>query len=49
MLWTLVVIFFILWLLGFVIIPVGSSLVHLLLVCAIILVIYNLATRGRVT
>jgi Family of unknown function (DUF5670) len=46
-LWTLVVVFFLLWLLGLV--AVGGNLVHLLLVCAIILIIYNLATRGRVT
>jgi hypothetical protein len=49
MLWTIVVILFVLWLLGAVIIPVGSSLIHALLVIAAIVVVYNLVTRGRAT
>lgn len=46
MLWTIVVVLFVLWLLGFGI-HVGGSLIHLLLVVAVILVVYNLiAGRG---
>ncbi len=48
MLWTIAVILLILWLLGFFVANVGS-VVHLLLVLAVIVVIYNLLTRGRVT
>jgi hypothetical protein len=46
MLWTLVLIFFVLWLLGFGF-SVGGSLIHLLLVLAIICVIINLAGGRR--
>ena len=49
MLWAIVVVLLVLWLLGAVVIPVGSALIHALLVIAIIVVIYNLVTRGRVT
>ena len=46
MLWTIVVVMFVLWLLGFSL-HVGGSLIHLVLVIAVILVIYNLiAGRG---
>jgi hypothetical protein len=41
MLWTIIVVLFVLWLLGFSI-HVGGSLIHLLLVIAVILVVYNL-------
>ena len=48
MLWTILAIVLVLWLLGF-IGSVGGSLIHLLLVVALILVIVNLASgRGRV-
>jgi len=46
MLWTIAVILFILWILGFFIVHVGSGLIHLLLVIAVIVVIYRLVT-GR--
>ena len=47
MLWTLVVILFVLWALGFFVANVGS-LIHLLLVLAVIAVLYNLFVgRGR--
>lgn len=46
MLWTLIVILLILWLIGFVVIPVGGSLIHLLLVIALIVLIYRLMTGG---
>jgi len=46
MLWTIAVILFILWILGFFVVHVGGSLIHLLLVIAVIVVIYRLVT-GR--
>lgn len=53
MLWTIVVILLVLWALGLVSLPAVGSLVHLLLVIALILVIFNLMGgrmgRGRGT
>ena len=46
MLWTIAVILFILWVLGFFIVHVGGGLIHLLLVIAVIVVVYCLIT-GR--
>jgi len=46
MLWTIAVIVFILWLLGAFVMPVGGSLIHVLLVIAIIVVLYRIIT-GR--
>lgn len=46
MLWTLIIILVILWLLGFLFVPVAGSLIHILLVIAVIVLIYQLAT-GR--
>ena len=46
MLWTIAVILFILWILGFFIVHVGGGLIHLLLIIAVIVVIYRLVT-GR--
>jgi hypothetical protein len=46
MLWTIAVIIFILWLLGAFVYPVGGSLIHILLVIAIIVVLYRIIT-GR--
>jgi hypothetical protein len=46
MLWTIAIILFILWLLGFVVLHVGGGLIHLLLVLAIIAIIWRLVT-GR--
>jgi hypothetical protein len=43
--WGIVVVLFVLWLLGFAI-HIGGSLIHLLLVIALILLVYNLVT-GR--
>ena len=48
LLWVIIVVLVILWLLGFVAFPVGGNLIHILLVIAIILVIYRLATGRRV-
>ena len=46
MLWTIAVILFTLWVLGFFIVHVGGGLIHLLLVIAVIVVVYRLIT-GR--
>jgi hypothetical protein len=46
MLWTIAVILFILWLLGFVVLHVGGGLIHILLILAIIAVVWRLVT-GR--
>lgn len=46
MLWTIIVILFILWLLGFSF-HIGGSLIHLLLVIAVIVLVYNLITSRR--
>ena len=46
MLWTLVAVFLILWLLGFSF-SVGGSLIHLLLVLALVVIVINLITGRR--
>ena len=46
MLWTIFVILVVLWLLGFSL-NVGGGLIHLLLVIAVIVLIYNLITGRR--
>jgi hypothetical protein len=49
MLWTIAVILLILWALGFLAFHVGGGLIHLLLVIAVIVIIWNLiAGRRRV-
>ncbi|MBV8374316.1 MAG: lmo0937 family membrane protein [Candidatus Eremiobacteraeota bacterium] len=45
LLWTIIVVLFVLWLIGF-LVHVGGGLIHLLLLIVVILVIYNLVT-GR--
>jgi hypothetical protein len=45
LIWTIVVVLFVLWVLGFAV-HVGGALIHLLLVIALILLVYNLMT-GR--
>jgi hypothetical protein len=47
LIWTVVVVIFILWLLGFSI-HIGGSLIHLLLVLALIGIVYNLLIGRRV-
>ena len=47
MLWTLVAVFLILWLLGFSL-SIGGSLIHALLVIALVLIVVNLVTGRRV-
>lgn len=46
LLWTAIVVLFVLWLLGLVM-SLGGPLIHVFLVVAVILVVYNLLTRGR--
>jgi hypothetical protein len=47
MLWTIVVILFILWILGFGVFHVAGGLIHLLLVIAVIVIVYRLITGRR--
>ena len=47
MLWTLVVVLVVLWLLGFGVFHVAGSLIHLLLVVALIIVVVRLVTGRR--
>lgn len=47
MLYTLAVILLVLWLLGFVAFHVGGGLIHLLLVIAVIVVVFQLITGRR--
>lgn len=46
MLWTILVILFVLWVLGFSL-HVGGSLIHLLLVIAVVVFVVNLLTGRR--
>ena len=48
LLWTVIVVLFVLWLLGFVL-HFGGGLIHIVLVAAVILVVYNLLTKGKAT
>lgn len=47
MLWTLVAVFLILWLLGFSM-SIGGGFIHILLVVAVILIVFNLISGRRV-
>jgi len=47
MLWTIAVILVILWALGFLAFHVGGGLIHLLLVIAVIVIIWNLIAGRR--
>lgn len=47
MLWTIAVILFILWILGFIVFHVAGGLIHILLAIAVIVVIYNLIVKNR--
>ena len=47
MLWTLAVVLFVLWLLGFGVFHVAGGLIHLLLVLAVIVILYRLITGRR--
>jgi hypothetical protein len=47
MLWTIVLILVIMWLAGFVAFHVGGGLIHLLLVIALVIIVYQLLTGRR--
>jgi uncharacterized protein DUF5670 len=47
MLWALIVILVVLWLAGFLVVHVGGALIHLLLVIAVIVLLYQLITGRR--
>ncbi|WP_279482153.1 lmo0937 family membrane protein [Aureimonas sp. SK2] len=47
MLWTIAVILFVLWILGGFVFHVAGGLIHLLLVIAVIVVVYQLVTGRR--
>ena len=42
LLWSIAVVLFILWLLGFLVFHVGGAIIHILLVIAVIVLLYNL-------
>jgi Family of unknown function (DUF5670) len=46
MLWTLLIVLLILWLLGFSL-HIGGGLIHILLVIAVVVLVYNLITGRR--
>ena len=48
LLWAVVVILVVLWLIGL-LVHIGGGLIHILLVIALIVLIYNLITRSRAT
>ena len=48
MAWTIVVILFVLWLLGAFAFHVGGGLIHLLLVIAVVVIVFQLITGRRV-
>ena len=47
LLWTIFVILLILWLLGFLVVHIGGGLIHILLVIAVIVLLYNLFVGAR--
>jgi hypothetical protein len=46
-LWAIVVVLVVLWLIGFLALHIGSGLIHLLLVIAVIVLLYNLFVGRR--
>jgi hypothetical protein len=47
MIYTIVVVLLVLWVLGFVVFPIGGGLIHLLLVLALIALVFQLMTGRR--
>lgn len=47
LLWAIAVVLFILWLAGFVFMHVAGGLIHILLVIAVVVIIYNLVMGSR--
>ncbi len=48
LIWTVIVVLFVLWLLGFVL-HFGGAFIHIALVVALVLLVYNLVTKGKAT
>jgi len=48
MLFTIAIVLFILWALGFFVVHIGGGLIHILLVIALIVIVYRLLTGQRV-
>ena len=47
MLWTIAVVLIVLWVLGFLVIHITSAVIHLLLLVALVLLVYNAVARSR--
>jgi predicted membrane protein len=47
MLWIIAAILFVLWLLGFLVFHIAGALIHILLVIAVVVVIWNFISRRR--
>ncbi len=47
LLWAIVVILVILWLIGFLVVHIGGGLIHILLIIAVIVLLYNLFVGMR--
>jgi hypothetical protein len=48
MLFTIAIVLFILWALGFFVFPIAGGLIHILLVIALIIIVYRLLTGQKV-
>lgn len=48
MLFTIALVLFILWALGFFIFPIGGGLIHILLVIALVVIVYRLMTGQKI-
>ena len=47
MLWAIALVLIVLWLLGLLVVHITSFVVHLLLIVALIVIVYNLLARSR--
>jgi hypothetical protein len=47
MLWGIVLVLIVLWVLGFILIHITGALIHLLLLVAVVVLVYNLFVRSR--
>ena len=47
MLWTIAVVLIVLWVVGFLIFHITSALIHVLLLVALVLLVYNAVARSR--
>ncbi|WP_420382743.1 lmo0937 family membrane protein [Novosphingobium sp.] len=47
MLYTIAIVLLVLWVLGFVVVPVGGGLIHILLVIAVIVLLFQLISGRR--